>query len=343
MDVFTHFVTGATLGVVFFEEKLTPIVGGKSLWVSILLGGAIGIFPDIDVFNKKFKTYLYYIENHRKWSHSIFLHIIVSCVVGIIFNYFCCPSTTLFTTENLKVVSFVFAILFSHILLDFFTSWGLYYLYPIKKRFATSSVYVIDFFVFLAMIIQLVFLFSDKVQYWPIIVVVIYLVIGLIIKKLFVVPVFKKQLLQQDIKYYELDVRPTFLNTFLWSANIRLKEGYATGYYSIFQKENTIVFFEYSKNTDLLFKNEEYDTADLLVLKNRFQAVVGNWYSFSEINGKLHINDVRYVFKTFNIGETRFAQPYLIYKNNKGKLDIKLEQQLVKGWINKLIERIFAS
>lgn len=341
MDVLTHFVTGSALGVVFFEEKFIPIFGGYSLLISMIIGAVIGVLPDIDVLNKRFKSHIYYMENHRKWSHSVFTHLIISFLLSILFNYFIFKHTTVFSLNNLKTAGCFFAILFSHISLDFFTSWGLHYLHPIKKEFATSSVYVVDFFVSIAMITQFGLLLLGNKIYWPLIFVLIYLLLGLCVRRFYIVPIFKKQLFKQNIDYYELDVRPTFLNCFLWSANACTKEGFTTGYYSVFQQKKEIVFFDHKKNTEFMFEYKEFNMTDLLVLKNRFQSVVNNWYSFSEIEGKLYINDVRYMFKTFAMGEIRYAQPYLILANKKGRLDVKLDQKLVKGWLGILIKRIF--
>lgn len=337
MFIDSHITVGATLGVLLFREVFITNTSDNLMAtiISFFLGAFIGFLPDIDFLNQKLKSNIYYLEHHRKWTHSILVHIPLS----ISFSYILLKFNIIELNEFWFCSLSFFMILFSHLILDLFTSWGVYLFYPFKKVISTSSVSIVDLFFSLTMLVQMVFLFWVKnsyVVYLPIIIAFGYLIYGYCLR-FYIIKIFRKALLKQGIAYYEIDVKPTFINTLVWTINVRTSDdSYLVGYYSILQKTKEITFASFKTNDDFV----DYNDAELLVIITRLKAVFNNWYSFSIIDNQLYVNDVRYGFKTTDLDETEFAQPFLIEKR-KESYDVYRKTDFKKGWFIKLTTRIF--
>lgn len=337
MYIDSHITVGATLGVLLFKEVFMINTSDNfvATLLSFVLGAVIGFLPDFDFLNKKLKSNIYYLEHHRKWTHSILVHIPLSIILSFILLRFKVIEWGNFWFCSLGF----FIILFSHLVLDLFTSWGIYLFYPFKKVVSTSSVSIFDLFFSSTMSIQVIFIFSVKniyVVYIPIIVAFLYLILGYCLS-FYIKKVFLKALVNQDISYYEMDVKPTFGNTLLWTINVRVSDdSYLIGYYSILQKTKEITFVSFTKNEDLV----DYNDAELLAIIARLKRVFNNWYSYTIKDSRLYVNDVRYGFKTTDLNETEFAQPFLVEKYKSG-YDVFRKTKFKKGVVVKLIIRIF--
>src|SRR5690554_3984556 len=132
MDSLSQIVLGAAVG-----EKLL----GKKLGNKALLYGAIaGTIPDLDVYVGKLFDPITAIQIHRGFSHSILFFVLLSPLLG----------GWLSKVEKKNKVSFRqatvfwFLGLFTHALLDAFTTWGTQLLYPFDIRFSMHSIFVID-------------------------------------------------------------------------------------------------------------------------------------------------------------------------------------------------------
>jgi len=145
-------------------------------------------------------------------------------------------------------------------------------------------------------------------------------------------------LVEQNIIYQEVDVKPTFLNNILWTINVRVKDGYLVGYYSIFIKGVRQVKFVSFNNQLNLF---ETNNIELFQLLKRFKKVVNNWYALSIKEQQLYFNDVRYGFRSSDLNETRYAEEYkIIVKEGTYDLEKKINKPTTKIVI-KLIRRYF--
>ena len=132
MDSLTQIVLGAAVG----EATLGKRVGNKALFY----GAIAGTIPDLDVLFGKLTDTITAIEWHRGFSHSLMFCVIFSFILGWFVNRIerkanlgWKPWTKLF-----------FLGLFTHVLLDAFTSWGTQILWPLNTRFAFNSIFVID-------------------------------------------------------------------------------------------------------------------------------------------------------------------------------------------------------
>jgi len=135
----THAHIGDTTGVLLLQHKFCEIFyvnETNAFLMSLAVGVFFGILPDYDFIFKHLKSQIYYLENHRKTSHSIFLHLIISSIVPLILYFYIenTNNTTLYlSSSQYQYFGFsIFIILFSHVFLDALTSWGVYYFYPFK-------------------------------------------------------------------------------------------------------------------------------------------------------------------------------------------------------------------
>ncbi len=336
MDPFAHFSTGAVIGKLFLYDIISKELGDKNaLIISLLLGGILGILPDIDILYKKFISNIKYLEIHRTWTHSIFSHI----VIAFFFCYLFCQITqTTFeiSYQNIKLFFAAFIILFSHIFLDALTSWGVFYFYPFKVQWSLKSMSVVDLVFDFFLLVQLILLTLNLQSYIPFFIAICYLIFSLINRETYIKPLFKRELKKQEIIYSDLFIKPVFSNAFIWTCIVKQGDKYYTGYYSLFQNKKSIEFSTHSRN-EILANNSGYLESQELI--HRIKKVTSDWVSFTVLNKRLFINDVRYGFKTFSPDETRYAVSYEIIDE---KADVISHINPLPNWYKIIWNRLFA-
>ena len=132
LDSLTQIVLGAAVG----EATLGKKAGNKAL----LYGAIAGTIPDLDIIANFFTDTITAIEVHRGFSHSIVFSMLMAPPLGWLANKIESktdlgwkPWATLF-----------FWGLFTHPLLDAFTTWGTRLFWPLDLRLAFNSIFVID-------------------------------------------------------------------------------------------------------------------------------------------------------------------------------------------------------
>jgi inner membrane protein len=130
MDSLTQIVLGAAVGEVVLGKK----VGNKAM----IYGAVAGTIPDLDVFVGYFYDTVTALEIHRGFSHSLAFSILGAPIFGYILS-------RIHKQANWKEWSMLmFWGLFTHPLLDCFTTWGTQLFWPLDLRIAFKSVFVID-------------------------------------------------------------------------------------------------------------------------------------------------------------------------------------------------------
>ncbi len=333
MDSLTQIVLGAAVG----EAVLGKKVGNKAM----LYGAIAGTIPDLDFLAGYFVDTVTATEWHRGFSHSIFFSVLFAPVFGWL----------IWKLDHKKEASWrdwswlMFWGLFTHPLLDSFTTWGTQLFWPFKTKLAFQSVLVIDplytipFLVFfvLAMFQKRTTLKRRKYVNLGLIGSSAYLVITLILKGL-AYQEFERALEVQGIPYTQLNTRPAPFNTILWSANIDTKDAYLIGNYSFFDSQS-IVFTAYPKNHDLL---GDLITNDKI---KRLVQITEGWYTLAEKEGQLYFNDLRFGLMSMDENETQFAFSYRLV-SREGKILVE-ETPKIKGdakrLMNSLWERIWGN
>ncbi len=321
MDSLTQIVLGAAVG----EAVLGKKVGNKAM----LYGAIAGTIPDLDILANHFTDTVSAIEWHRGISHSVFFSLLFAPVFGWL----------IYKLERKQAASWkdwsrlMFWGLFTHPLLDAFTTWGTQLFWPFNYKVAFQSIFVIDplytlpFLVFLIMAMVQKKDSPKRARYnrLGLMVSTTYLGITLLLKGMAYMKI-TQNLEDQGIAYEQMTVRPAPFNTILWAANIDVGDAYLIGNYSFFDQQ-PIQFSRYPKNHELL---GDLASQDKIV---RLQNITEGWFTIVDNNGELFFNDLRFGLMSLEAEEERFAFSYkltpleddvLVEETPKLKRDAKL-------------------
>ena len=306
MDSLTQIVLGAAVG----EAVLGKKVGNKAP----LFGAIAGTIPDLDVLARFFTDTVTATEWHRGFSHSILFSVLFAPLFGWL----------VWKMLRKKEVSWrewswlFFWGLFTHPLLDAFTTWGTQLFWPFKTRLAFQNIFVIDplytlpflMFLILAMRQKRTSAKRRKLNNLGLIISSSYLALTLVLKGI-AYKAFIDNLEEQQISYEQISTRPTPFNTILWTANIDAGDAYLIGNYSFFDSE-PIHFTSYPKNHELL---ENLVTNDKVA---RLIAITEGWYAITKEEEGLFFNDLRFGLMSMDENETKFAFTYKLDQNKMG-------------------------
>ena len=298
MDSLTQIILGAAVG----EAVLGRKVGNKAM----LYGAIAGTIPDLDVLARFFVDTVTATEWHRGFSHSIFFSILFAPVFGWLIWKLNPKSDAGWKDWSWLM----FWGLFTHPVLDAFTTWGTQLFWPFKTRLAFQNIFVIDpmytlpFLVFLILTMFQKKTSAKRRKYnrLGLIISSAYLILTLVLKGV-AYKQFTNNLESQNITYSEMDIRPAPFSTVLWTANIDVDDGYLIGNYSLLDSQ-PIQFTSYPKNRGLLGNLETNDKVVRLI------NIAEGWYTISQDNGKLLFNDLRFGLLSLRDDEKRFAFTY---------------------------------
>lgn len=282
MDSLTQIVLGAAVG----EAVLGRKVGNKAM----LYGAVAGTIPDLDALAGQFTDTITAIEWHRGFSHSIIFSVLAAPVFGFLIHKLEKSSPATWKEWSLLM----FWGLFTHPILDSFTTWGTQLFWPLDIMLAFKSVFVIDplytipFLIFLILAMRQPKGSVKRYRYNKLGILISsgYLVLGLIFKGI-AHNNFVHSLERQGIFYERIDTRPSPFNTILWSANVETEDAYLVGYYSFFDSE-MIRFEAYPKNHHYLGSLKNDDNVQ------RLMKISKNWFTITEKDGFLYFNDLRF-------------------------------------------------
>lgn len=328
MDSFTQIVLGIAVA---------EVCAGKELKNKTFLYGAIlGTIPDLDVVVGSFMTDVDGVYIHRGISHSLFLFLFLSPIFGWLIS-----KIEKHKISFKKASWMAFWGLFTHVLLDLFTSWGTQVLWPLETRFAFKTIFVIDPLYTVPLLISLIFVWRNKDHLLRIkhvkrglIISSSYLVLTVFVK-LYALNQFEKTLENQGVSYSEIIVKPTAFNIILWNANVAIDGAYLLGDFSLFDSQ-PISFKRYSKN----------ETVELKLKENpdfkKLQKISEGWYLISEKEDNLYFNDLRFGLLNDNPANPQFAFSYQFIKTDKGIIAVEVmkEKRDGKALLAKVFKRL---
>ena len=310
MDSLTQIVLGAAVG----EAVLGKKVGNKAM----LYGAIAGTIPDLDTFVGNFTDTVTAIEIHRGFSHSIVFSVLFAPVFGYL----------IFLIERKSPADWkdwswlMFWGLFTHPILDAFTTWGTQLFWPLETRLAFKNIFVIDplytlpflFFLILAMRQKKGSAKRRKYNNLGLIVSSTYLLITLLLKSMAYLQ-FEESLETQGIFYKRMETRPAPLNTILWNANVEVEDAFLTGDYSFFDDE-LIRYNSFPKNHDYLGALKEHPEVRRLI------DITNGWYTITMEDGVLHFNDLRFGQLNPSDPDSSFTFSYKLIEEN-GELRVE--------------------
>ena len=302
MDSFTQIALGIAIAEVCAGKKLKN--------KTVLYGAILGTIPDLDVVVGLFLNPVDAVLIHRGISHSLFLFLFLSPVLGWIIS-----KTERDKINFVQATVMAFWCLFTHVLLDVFTSWGTQILWPLDERFALKTIFVIDPLYTIPLVFALIMVWKTK----DTILRKKYIVLGLFISsaylllscfiKVHALNQFEKALTKQGIHYSEIIVKPTAFNLILWNANVATADNYVLGDYSLFDTQ-PISFTAYNKNK--ILESQLKGNSDFEKLKKASEG----WYIISQKKGSLYFNDLRFGLLDDNPKNPQFAFSYQFIAGN---------------------------
>ncbi len=301
MDSLTQIVLGAAVG----EAVLGRKIGNKAM----LYGAIAGTIPDLDVLVKNFTDTITATEAHRGFSHSIVFCLLAAPLLGILVD-------RIERKKNLgwKPWAWLFFWgLFTHPLLDVFTTWGTQLFWAFDLRLAFNSIFVIDpmyTIPFLGCVIWAMFLKREsnirrKVNWVGIIWSSSYLMLTVILKFI-AVNKFEKALDDQGIQYSQISTRPAPFNTVLWNANVETLDSYLIADYSFFDTQ-PIAFEEFPKNREV---EPVYEQAAARKNLERLKDIAQGWYLMEQKNEIWYFYDLRFGQIPISKDEEEFVFAY---------------------------------
>jgi inner membrane protein len=313
MDSLTQIVLGAAVGEVVLGKK----VGNKAM----LYGAIAGTIPDLDVFASYFTDTVTALSIHRGFTHSIVFSVLFAPIFGWIVSRY-------EAYKNYISWSWLFFLAFvTHPILDAHTTWGTQLFWPLDLRIAFKTIFVIDPLYTLPFLVFLILTMiqkrtSNKRQFYNkigLLVSTSYLILTFLFKWL-AFNQFQAALNNQHIEYAQLDIRPSPLNTILWSANIETEDAYLLGNYSFFDTKS-ITFETYPKKHELL--------GSLIKDKKvkRMIEICEGWYTITKKNEHLYFNDLRFGLFSLEKKSESFVFQYLIEVDDLGKVTFTEESK----------------
>ncbi len=333
MDAFTQMVLGASVSNAVFGKK----IGNKA----IIYGVFFGIFPDFDfIFGSIFLDSLTLNEFHRGVMHSVLFFILISFIFSKIFVKWH-PQV-----KFQRAFWGFFLILFTHSLLDIFTTWGTQIFWPFPQKIAIKSIFVIDPLYTIPLFLATFWSYSKdfntairyKINNTGLIVSSLYLVLTVLIQT-FVKNVYEEDLKKQQIQYTAITAKPTAFNTILWNAIIETKDAFYLSDFSIFQKDKI-------KYTIVEKKHELLDSLKDNPLKERLINLSENQYVMTKQSTGLYFNDLRFGLLNKDTIPLQFGFTYqLKVKNNfiEDVIEVKKNRKDGMKMLHKIIKRIEGS
>jgi inner membrane protein len=279
-------LTQATLGAAVGEVILGKRIGNKAA----IVGAIIATIPDLDVLLMPFFNDFQNISIHRGYSHSI----LFSLIGAFLFAYILSKIKWTKEIRFRKLWRFSFLALFTHILLDAFTSYGTQLFLPITDwRVSFDSISIIDPVYTIPLLVGVllsVFYFkkNDQKRGLPnnigLVVSSLYLLFTLANKQN-IEQVFQTQLEEQNISSFRLLTVPVAIGNTTWYGVAKDKTHLHIGNYSHLEK-NKIEFHSFPINDQLLSGLDEK-------LIDRMKWFAQGFYTVAEKDGKIRIYNMQ--------------------------------------------------
>jgi|TARA_B110000858_G_scaffold57541_1_gene67004 inner membrane protein len=281
MDSITQAVLGAAIGETLLGKK----IGNKGA----VIGAIIATIPDLDVVLLPLYSAVERISIHRGFSHSILFSFIGAFLIAFVLSKI--KWTKLISYSRLWLFSWL--ALFTHIVLDAFTTYGTQMLLPFSNyRVSFDNINIVDPVYTIPLLVGLIFSLTiyrnKKTRIKP-------TVIGLVISTMYLVftfgikysvnNTFSSNLKEQGISYNNLLTVPVGIGSVNWCGVAKTDSSLFLGKYSNF-KQSDIVFTEFPINDYLLNNTDNELTSNLKWFSKGF-------YTVAESEGKIRLYNMQ--------------------------------------------------
>ncbi len=311
MDSLTHILLGAAIG----DKMLGQKIGRKAA----LIGALAKTFPDFDVFFAGQSDPQKYLCVHRGYTHSMPVQVLMALPLA----YIC---YLIFKKQiNYKTWYLLWLLcMWGHSLLDTCTNYGTRLLLPFNSLpYSVNSIAIVDLFytlpLLIALILAMLFKNNSTKRSNTITICLVYAMLYLgvtFINKTIVNYKFEKICKSQHIPYKNTITNPTILNNILWYGITSNDTAIYVGEYSLLQPKDTIRFYMYKRNLQLL---DSFKTATDLPLMQWFS---GPHYFLKQRGDTLDYYNIK--FGRTNLQASTDAETFIFY--------YKLYQDSTKKW-----------
>lgn len=244
-------ITQATLGAAIGEAVLGKKIGTKGA----LLGAAIATIPDLDVVFYLFYDKLDMLSIHRGYSHSFLVVLVMALGITAILKNI----KTYQIISTIRLWIFVWLALFTHLVLDAFTTYGTQVFLPFSDaRVGLDSINVVD----PTYTIPLLFGVLASIWFRGKILKINYNTLGLVVSTTFLVStlgikfyadsIFRKELAHQNIAYSSIISLPVGFGGVNWYVVAKNEQGIYIGKQNLFHQNQAISFDHFNQNDTLL-------------------------------------------------------------------------------------------
>lgn len=312
MDSLTQIVLGAGVAELMIGRK----IGNKA----ILIGAIAGTIPDLDVLlTIGNNDPIHQLNMHRGYSHSMFTHFVLALPLA-----WC---TWKIWKEKISFQQWYwvwFMGLFTHALLDSFTTYGTRLFLPFTSFLVgLNNISIVDplyTLPFMGLLIALMFYKRDhpkrrKLAIAAMTISTAYMAFTFV-EKYVAHQKFTAELKSQNISYNHLSTSPTILNSVLWSGTAWDDSTIYVGEYSLLQKRKDIPFMKVPRNRNLVdnFGGKEITKTLDWFSQDINAAVAGTNDTVNYITGKWG----RFNYQENNDVLKAYAMYFKLYKDSTG-------------------------
>ena len=281
MDSITQAALGAAIGQALLGKK----IGGKAA----VLGAVVATIPDLDIIFLPFFNSLERISIHRGFSHSI----LFSILGALLLTYILTRINWIKQYSLKRLFIFNWLVLFTHILLDAFTTYGTQMLLPFSDyRVSFDSINIVDPLYTIPLLIGLIITIfqQSKNKKWSranligLVVSSFYLLFTLVNKQ-FVSKSIQSELMANHITYDKMKTIPVGIGNFNWYGVAKNKDTLYIGKYS--QIKNGAVDFHSFPINDHLLANVNPK------LSERLKWFSQDFYTLAEQDNKVRLYNLQ--------------------------------------------------
>jgi inner membrane protein len=281
MDSITQAALGAAIGHAMLGKK----IGSKGA----ILGAIVATIPDLDILLLPFYNSVERISIHRGFSHSI----VFSVVCAVFLALLCSKIKWTKGISTIRLFLFNWLALFTHMLLDAFTTYGTQLLLPFSDcRVSFDSVNIVDpvytlpllLGLFITLYSQIKNKKSSRANAIGLMVSSIYLVFTLGHKQ-YISNIITSDLQKQNISYNSFKTIPVGVGNINWYGVAKSNDTLYFGHYSGFKNE-PIEFNSFPINEHLL------DGLNVK-LTNRLKWFAQDIYTAAEHNGTIRLYNLQ--------------------------------------------------
>jgi inner membrane protein len=331
MDSITHIALGACMGEAFAGKKL-----GKK---AMIWGAVAQSIPDIDFVAGFWMDVPSELLAHRGFTHSLLFLFLITPFMALAAEKWHRPHNISFK----KWLTFFLLVVAGHLFVDAFNNYGIGWFEPFTHdRISFHAVYVADPFFSIWPLVAMIALIllkrnaPKRIFWWKfgLFMSAIYLSYCVVNKSLIDKRV-QTALQKQHIPYTRYFTTPAPLQNWLWFVVAGNKDGYHTGFYSLFDSNPRIAFEYFPAQKQLLDSVTDHEVLQKLI---RFSQ---NYYTAERWGDTLVFNDLRFgqVIGWHNPREKFVFHYYLSHPNDNqlvvqrgrfAKWDLEIAQSFLK-------------